>query len=167
MSLERSRWRRAGQRGKDSRRWEEALASQARLAGARDPKQDERYTVSGEAREPRTPPRGALGRLSGPESRWPGPRGAWSGRWGTAVPGPHGREGAAGQHVLLEGPLGEPPGAPTVARQRQKMADQAKRSPERGCNKVVHVSAPACVLAASRQTRKSRAPGGEQGTATP
>ena len=66
VSVERSRWRRAGQRGKASRRWEEAHASQASRAGARDTKPDERYTVVGEEREHRTPPRWAMGSLSGP-----------------------------------------------------------------------------------------------------
>src|SRR5438128_1783854 len=79
-ALASTRWRRADQCGKDSRRWEEALASQASLASARDTKQDERYKVLGEAREHRTPPRWARGSLRGPESRGPGARGAWAGR---------------------------------------------------------------------------------------
>jgi len=36
VSLEKIRWRSADRRGKDARRWEEALASQASLSGARD-----------------------------------------------------------------------------------------------------------------------------------
>jgi len=66
VSLERIRWRSADRCGKDSRRWEEALASQASLSWARDTKKDERYKVSGEERENRTTPRRATGSLSGP-----------------------------------------------------------------------------------------------------
>ena len=47
------------------------------------------------------------------------------------------------------------------------MAAQAKRSPALVCNQVVPVIDRACVLAASRQTRKSRAPGVDKVTATP
>ena len=63
--------------------------------------------------------------------------------------------------------MGETPGAPTVAMQRQKIAEQAQRYPAMVFNKVCHVIDQAFVLAAYRQTRKSRAPGGDQGTATP
>jgi RNA-directed DNA polymerase len=45
------------------------------------------------------------------------------------------------------------------------MAQQAKRSPARVCNNVLHVSDRAFLLEASRQTRKSRAPGVDQVTA--
>jgi len=127
VSLERIRWRSADRCGKDSRRGEEALTSQASRAGARDTKQDERSKVSGEEREHRTTPRRATGSLSGPEYRGPGALGCWSGRWGTHVPGTHCREGEAGHHVCLEGPLGETPGSPTVSMQLQSIAQQAKR----------------------------------------
>src|SRR5437867_11433450 len=79
VSLERIRWRSADRCGKDSRRGEEALTSQASRAGARDTKQDERSKVSGEEREHRTTPRRATGSLSGPESRGPGALGCWEG----------------------------------------------------------------------------------------
>lgn len=67
---------------------------------------------------------------------------------------------------MLEGPLGETLGSLTVSRQLQSRAEQAKRSPAMGFNNVWHVIDRAGVLEASRQTRKSRAPGGDQGTAT-
>jgi len=51
VSLENIRGRSADRCGQDSRRWEEARPSQASLAGARDTQRDERYKVSGEARE--------------------------------------------------------------------------------------------------------------------
>jgi len=165
VAVEKIRRRSADHRGKASRRWEEARASQARRACARDTKQEERYKVAGQDREHRTPPRWASGRLSGPASRGPGARGSWSGRWGTAVPGTHGRAGDAGHHVFRAGPRGETPGSPTVSRQLQGIAEPAKRSPEMVCNTGVHWSDRACVRAASRQTRKRRAPGVDKGTA--
>lgn len=81
--------------------------------------------------------------------------------------GTHGRAGEAGRHVCLEGPLGETPGSPTVSRKLQSIAEQAKRSPEMGCNNVLHWIDRECLLEAYRQTRKSSAPGVDQVTATP
>jgi hypothetical protein len=72
-----------------------------------------------EASEKRSDPRGAGGRLSGAEYRC---------RWGTATHGTPWREGNAGHHVCLEGPLGETPGSPTVSMQLQRLAPQAQRS---------------------------------------
>jgi hypothetical protein len=68
----RIRCRSADRRGKDSRRWEEALASHASLSWERDTKPEERGKVSGEEREHRTTPRRAIGSLSGPWYRWLG-----------------------------------------------------------------------------------------------
>src|SRR5437660_3556528 len=141
VSLEKIRGRSAARCGKDSRRWEEALTAQGSRAGARDPKKDERYKGSGEEREHRTTPRRATGSLSGPEYRGPGALGFWSGRWGTNAPGTHCREGEAGQHVFLEGPLGETPGSPTVSMKLQSIAPQAKHSPAMVFNNVFHVIA--------------------------
>src|SRR5262249_10073274 len=96
------RWRSAARRGEDSRRGEEASASHTSLARPRDTKPETRPKVSGKEREPRTPPRGASGSLRGAEYRGLGAVCSWSGRWGTAVPGTHGREGEAGHHVFWE-----------------------------------------------------------------
>src|SRR4029450_5381045 len=93
----------------------------------RNTKKDERCRVSGEEREKRTTPRRAFGSLSGSEYRGPGARCSRSVRWGTDVPGTHWREGEAGHHALLEGPLGETPGSPTVSMKLQKIAEQAQR----------------------------------------
>src|SRR5438128_1283052 len=165
VSLEKIRGRSAARCGKDSRRWEEALTSQASRAGARDPKKDERYKGSGEERENRTPPRRATGSLSGPEYRGPGALCFWAGRWGTNVSGTHCREGEAGHHVFLEGPLGETPGSPTVSMQLQSMAQQATHSPAMGCNNVCHLRDGAFLREASHQTHKRSAPGMDQVTA--
>jgi RNA-directed DNA polymerase len=94
------------------------------------------------------------------------PGGCWSGRWGTNVPGTPGREGDAGHHGFLEGPLGETPGALTVSRKLQRSAEQAKRSPAMVFNNVLHLIDREFLREAYRQTRKSRAPGVDQGTAT-
>jgi hypothetical protein len=53
--------------------------------------------------------------------------GSGSGRWGTDVPGTHWREGDAGHHVCLEGPMGDTPGSPTVSMKLQNIAEQAQR----------------------------------------
>jgi hypothetical protein len=66
VSLCRIRCRRADRLGKDSRRWEEALASQASLSWERDTKKEEGGKVSGEERENRTTPRRTIGSLRGP-----------------------------------------------------------------------------------------------------
>jgi hypothetical protein len=110
-----------------------------------------------EASDKRSDPKWAGGSLSGASDR---------GRWGTTAHGTHGREGDAGHHAFLGGPLGETPGSRTVSMQLQSIAQQAKRSPERVCNKVLHVIDRAFVLEASRQTRKNSAPGVDQVTAT-
>jgi hypothetical protein len=80
--------------------------------------------------------------------------------------GTHWREGEAGHTVVLEGPLGETPGSPTVSRKLQSIAEQAQGYPERVFNNVLHVIDRECLREASRQTRKSSAPGVEQVTAT-
>lgn len=166
VALSRTRWRRADRRGKDARRWEEALASQARCAGARDIKKDERDKVSGEERENRTTPRRAIGRLSGPSYRGPGARHSWSGRWGTNVPGTHGREGEAGHHVPRERPTGETVRAPTVTPQRQRMAAQAARAPDRGVTTLAHRRDVDVLREAYDQTNKASAAGMDGVTAT-
>jgi hypothetical protein len=45
------------------------------------------------------------------------------------------------------------------------MAEQAKRSPARGFNKVLHVIDRECLREASHQPQKRRAPGMDQGRA--
>lgn len=66
------RRRRADRRGADSRRGEEASAAHTSLAQSRDTKSEACPKVSGQEREHRPPPRGAMGRRSGAESRRPG-----------------------------------------------------------------------------------------------
>ena len=66
----------------------------------RDTKKEAGCKVSGAEREYRTPPRRALGSLSRSEYRRPEARCTRSRRWGTAVPGTHRREGAAGQNDI-------------------------------------------------------------------
>lgn len=102
VSLGHSRRRSADRRGEDSRRGEEASASHPSLAQARDTKPEACPKASGQEREHRTPPRWAIGSLSGAEYRRLGAVRFWSGRWGTDVPGTHGREGDAGPHVFWE-----------------------------------------------------------------
>jgi hypothetical protein len=92
------RRRRADRRGKDSRRGEEASAAHTSLARPRDTQPETRPKASGKEREHRTPPSWASGSLRGAASRRLGAVGSWSGRWGTEVPGPHGRAGDAGHH---------------------------------------------------------------------
>jgi retron-type reverse transcriptase len=159
------RRRSADRHGENSRRGEEALASHTSLFAKRDTKQDERCRVSGAEREHRPPRDGLLAVFAdhSPED-WEHDA-SWSGRWGTNVPGPHGREGEAGQHALLEGPRGETPGSPTVSMQRQSIAPQAKRDPALVCDNVLHLIAQEFFLAAYRQTRKNSAPGADQVTA--
>ncbi len=111
-----------------------------------------------EASAKRSDPRWAGGRLRGAEYRC---------RWGTATRGTPGREGNTGHHVCLEGPLGETPSSPTVSMKLQSMAQQAQRYPEMVCNNGLHLIDPDFLLEASRLTRKHRAPGGDQVTATP
>jgi len=167
VSLGTIRRRSAAQGGKDARRGEEASASHMSLARARDTKPEARRKGAGQAREHRTPPRWAIGRLRGAEYRRPGARNSWSGRWGTAVPRDprEGRRRRGSRH--LEGPLGATPGSPTVARQRQSMAHQAQRSPAMVCTNGCHVIDQDVLREASRLTRKTSAPGRDQGTATP
>ena len=109
-----------------------------------------------EASDTRSDPRRAGGSLSGAEYR---------GRWGTATHGTHWREGNAGHHVFLEGPLGETPGSPTVSMKLQRIAQQAKRYPAMVFNNVFHLIDQEFLLEASRQTQKSSAPGMDQVTA--
>ena len=91
----------------------------------------------------------------------------WARRWGTSVPGTPLREGAAGHHVFLEGPRGETPGSPTVTMQLQRIAQQATCYAARVVNNVDHLIDRDFLREASRQTRKSRAPGMDQVTAQP
>ena len=79
--------------------------------------------------------------------------------------GTHGREGDAGHHVFLEGPLGDTPGSPTVSRKLQSSAEQAQRSPAMVFNNGFHWIDCECLREASRQTRKSSAPGVDKVTA--
>jgi RNA-directed DNA polymerase len=73
--------------------------------------------------------------------------------------------GNAGQHVCLEGPLGETPGSPTVSMKLQRIAQQAKRYPEMVFNNVCHLIDREFLLEAYRQTQKGSAPGMDQVTA--
>jgi hypothetical protein len=75
------------------------------------------------------------------------------------------REGNAGHNVMLEGPLGETPGSPTLSMKLQDIAQQAKRSPAMAFNNLYHVMDREFLLEASRQTPKSSAPGMDQVTA--
>ena len=50
---------------------------------------------------------------------------------------------------MLEGPLGETPGSPTVSMQLQSIAQQAKRSPAMVFDNVLHVIDQECFLEAS------------------
>jgi hypothetical protein len=156
------RRRRADRSGQDSWRWEAALASQARLAEERNTKHEQRCQGSGKEREHRTPPRRASGSLSGPEYRWLGARSSRPGRGGPTGPGPHCRDGAAGPHGFLEGPLGATAGSPTVSMTLQRSAPQARLSPERVCHHVLHGIDRDVLRDASRQTRTTSAPGGRR-----
>ncbi len=49
----------------------------------------------------------------------------------------------------------------------QSMATQAKRSPARVCDHVLHLLDRECLLEASRLTRQNSAPGVDKVTATP
>jgi RNA-directed DNA polymerase len=69
--------------------------------------------------------------------------------------------------VFLEGPLGATPGAPTVSMNLQRIAQQAKCSPEMVCHNVYHVLARDVLREAYRQTRTSSAPGMDKVTAKP
>jgi RNA-directed DNA polymerase len=89
------------------------------------------------------------------------------GRWGTDVPGTHWREGDAGHHVCLEGPMGDTPGSPTVSMKLQKIAEQAQRYPEMVFNHVFHLIDQDFLREAYRRTRKDRAPGVDHVTAKP
>lgn len=102
VALGQSRRRRAARRGADARRGEEASASHTRLVPARATPPEACPKGSGQAREHRTPPRGALGSRRGASYRRPGAGRSWSGRWGPEVPGPPGRAGDAGPHVCWE-----------------------------------------------------------------
>ena len=68
---------------------------------------------------------------------------------------------------FLGGPMGETPGAPTVSRKLQRMAQQAKRDPAMVFNNVLHWIDREFLREAYRQTRKSSAPGVDQVTAQP
>jgi hypothetical protein len=63
----------------------------------------------------------------------------------------------------LEGPLGEPPGAPPVSMQLQRSAEQAPRSPAMVFAKVLHLIDGDVLREASRQPQKQSAPGGPRG----
>ena len=68
--------------------------------GPQSQRRDPRHR--GRQGSPERPPRWAMGRLRGAEYRRRGAGRSESGRWGPAVPGTHGREGDAGQHVFWE-----------------------------------------------------------------
>jgi group II intron reverse transcriptase/maturase len=61
--------------------------------------------------------------------------------------------------------MGETPGSPTVSRKLQKRAPHAQRYPEMGCNNGLPLIDRDVLLAASHQTQKSSAPGGDHVTA--
>ncbi len=79
--------------------------------------------------------------------------------------GTHWREGEAGHHVFLEGPMGDTPGSPTVSMKLQRIAEQAQRYPEMVFNNVFHLIDRDFLLEAYRQTRKNSAPGVDKVTA--
>ena len=134
------------------------------LQRARDTKPDERSRYRG--RTGRTErPRDGLVAVLADHSTEAGSLRSWSGRWGTDVPGTHWREGEAGHHVFLEGPLGETPGSPTVSMKLQRIAQQAKRYPAMVFNNVFHLIDREFLREAYHQTRKSSAPGVDQVTA--
>src|SRR5262247_1422554 len=68
-------------------------------------------------------------------------------------------------HDLLEGPMGETPGSPTVSMKLQRIAQQAKRYPAMVFDNVFHLIDQEFLLEAYRQTRKNSAPGADQVTA--
>jgi len=70
---------------------------------------------------------------------------------------------ASGVIQGIGGGQGAPPGSLTVSMQLPRIAQQAKRYPAMGFNNVFHLIAREVLLAASRQPRKSRTPGGTQG----
>jgi hypothetical protein len=49
------------------------------------------------------------------------------------------REGTAGYHVVLGGPMAETPGSPPVSMKLQRIAQQAKAYPAMVCNHVFHL----------------------------
>jgi RNA-directed DNA polymerase len=79
--------------------------------------------------------------------------------------GTHGRAGDAGPHVWVDGKTGETVRAPTVTTQRQPMAEQAARDPDRGFWTLAHLIDEDCLREAYRPTSQSRAAGLAGGTA--
>src|SRR4030095_2333713 len=66
---------------------------------------------------------------------------------------------------FLGGPMGEPPGSPTVSMKLQRIAQQAKHYTAMVFNNVLHLIDQEFLLEAYRQTRKNSAPGMDQATA--
>src|SRR5262245_9699292 len=75
------------------------------------------------------------------------------------------REGTAGYHVVLGGPMGETPGSPTVSMKLQRIAQQAKAYPAMVFNNMVHLIDQEFLREAYHQTQKTSAPGMDQVTA--
>ena len=93
-------------------------------------------------------------------------RGAESlGRGETVAHGPHGREGDAGHHVVLESTPGETVRAPTVTPKLPRIAVQAARGPERVFTPLASRIDEDFRGEAYRPTRQASAPGIAGGTA--
>jgi len=88
-----------------------------------------------------------------------------SGRWGTKVHGTHFREGEAGHNVLLEGDTEDTLRSPTVYTKLQRIAEQARRYPERVFTTLAHLIDVDFLREAYYRTRKNSAPGVDGETA--
>src|SRR4029450_7697957 len=73
--------------------------------------------------------------------------------------GTHGREGDAGQHVLLESTTGETLRSPTVTPKLQRIAAQAAPDPDWVLTTLAHLIDEDFLREACRHTRKSTASG--------
>lgn len=87
------------------------------------------------------------------------------GKWGTDVPGTHGREGEAGHNVFLEGTMGDTQGSQTISTKLQRVAKQAASDPGLVFNNLYHLIDVDFLREAYRQTRKDSAPGVDKMTA--
>ena len=114
--------------------------------------------VSGSERKAQRPERGG-----GQSERSRVPRGGGGNRrpgtWGTEAQGPHGREGDAGQNVLVESTTGETLRSPTVSTTLQRIAVQAAQHPDRVFTTLAHLIDKDFLQEASHRTGKSSAPG--------
>jgi RNA-directed DNA polymerase len=81
--------------------------------------------------------------------------------------GPHGREGAAGQHVLVDGKTGETLSSPPVTPKLHPLAEQAARAPGRVVWTLAPLRDEALLREAYRHTSKASAAGSAGGTAKP